>query len=59
MAKACGFIPYSGEEALKFLSERGNEIAVLLLDVVMESDNAGLGNEKMREGLSLKNHASF
>lgn len=46
---------YSGEEALKFLSEKGNEIAVLLLDVVMESDDAGLKvAQKMREELKLE-----
>lgn len=46
---------YSGDEALKFLTERGNEIAVLLLDVVMESDDAGLQvAKKMREELKLE-----
>lgn len=46
---------YSGEEALAFLTERGNEIAVLLLDVVMESDDAGLQvAKKMREDMKLE-----
>lgn len=46
---------YSGEEALQFLAERGNEIAVLLLDVVMESDDAGLQvAKKMREEMKLE-----
>lgn len=46
---------YSGEEALKLLRERGHEIAVLLLDVVMESDDAGLNvAKKIREELKLE-----
>lgn len=46
---------YSGEEALNFLKERGSEIAVLLLDVVMESDDAGLQvARKIREELKLE-----
>lgn len=46
---------YSGEEALSFLKERGSEIAVLLLDVVMESDDAGLQvARKIREDLKLE-----
>ena len=32
---------YSGEEACKILSEN-NDIALVLLDVVMETDNAGI-----------------
>lgn len=46
---------YSGGEALEFLTERGHEIAVLLLDVVMESDDAGLQvAKKMRDELHLE-----
>ena len=46
---------YSGEEALQLLKERGNEFAVLLLDVVMESDDAGLQvAKKMREEMKLE-----
>lgn len=46
---------YSGAEALEFLTERGHEIAVLLLDVVMESDDAGLQvAKKMRDELHLE-----
>ena len=46
---------YSGDEALKLLAERGNEFAILLLDVVMESDDAGLRVAKiMREEMRLE-----
>lgn len=51
----CFHHAYSGEEALTFLAERGHEIAVLLLDVVMESDDAGLQvARKMREEMNLE-----
>lgn len=46
---------YSGKEALEFLKEHGSEIAVLLLDVVMETDDAGLQvAKKIREDLKLE-----
>ncbi|XOV80589.1 MAG: EAL domain-containing protein [Aestuariibacter sp.] len=46
---------YSGAEALEFLKENGDQIAVLLLDVVMESDDAGLQvAKKIREDLKLE-----
>lgn len=45
---------YSGEEAIKILSESGNSIAIVLLDVVMETDDAGLQvARRMREELNL------
>ncbi|WP_088330169.1 EAL domain-containing protein [Lacimicrobium sp. SS2-24] len=45
---------YSGEEALQIMAERGQDIAIVLLDVVMESDDAGLMvAKKMREDLNL------
>ncbi len=45
---------YSGEEALNFLKEKGEEIAIILLDVVMETDDAGLQvAKKLREELKL------
>ncbi|MFC7002116.1 EAL domain-containing protein [Pseudobowmanella zhangzhouensis] len=33
---------YSAHEALEFLQEYGNSLAIILLDVVMETDDAGL-----------------
>ncbi|TDF34480.1 EAL domain-containing protein [Alteromonadaceae bacterium M269] len=45
---------YSGKEALSMLEELGEDIAVILLDVVMETDDAGLVvAKKMREELGL------
>ncbi|GGD72992.1 bifunctional diguanylate cyclase/phosphodiesterase [Lacimicrobium alkaliphilum] len=45
---------YSGDEALKILSEKGQSIAIVLLDVVMETDDAGLQvARRMREELNL------
>ena len=45
---------YSGEQALSVLSEHGSDIAIVLLDVVMETDDAGLQVAKrMREELQL------
>ncbi|MGS2722042.1 bifunctional diguanylate cyclase/phosphodiesterase [Paraglaciecola aestuariivivens] len=45
---------YSGEEALKIIEEMGASIAIILLDVVMEADDAGLMvAKKMREELNL------
>lgn len=45
---------YSGSEALAFLREKGDEIAIILLDVVMESDDAGLQVARiLREELKL------
>lgn len=45
---------YSGAEALKFLKEKGEDIAIILLDVVMETDDAGLQvAKKLREELKL------
>jgi c-di-GMP phosphodiesterase len=45
---------YSGEEALKIMSEKGRDIAIVLLDVVMETDDAGLQvARRMREELNL------
>lgn len=45
---------HSGEEAKKLLQEYGHEIAIILLDVVMETDIAGLDVVKyMREELHL------
>ena len=46
---------YSGAQALEFLKEHGENIAIILLDVVMESDDAGLQvAKKMREELKLE-----
>ncbi len=46
---------YSGSEALELLKELGDSIAVILLDVVMETDDAGLVvAKKMREELDLR-----
>ena len=45
---------HSGAEALTILRERGSEFAVVLLDVVMETDDAGLRTaRKIREELGL------
>lgn len=44
----------SGEEAMQVLREHGNSIAIILLDVVMETDDAGLVVAKrLREELKL------
>ena len=46
---------YSGSEALTFLKERGDQIAIILLDVVMEADDAGLKVARaLREELKLE-----
>lgn len=43
---------YSGSEALEIIKEMGSSIAIILLDVVMETDDAGLKVAKsMREEL--------
>ncbi|WP_416307694.1 EAL domain-containing protein [Neptunicella sp. SCSIO 80796] len=45
---------YSGKEALEVMEKLGNKIAIILLDVVMETDDAGLVTaRKMREELKL------
>ena len=36
------FHAYSGAEALKMIAEMGSSLAIILLDVVMETDDAGL-----------------
>ncbi|MEP1448748.1 MAG: EAL domain-containing protein [Paraglaciecola sp.] len=53
--KALRFIhAYSGVEALEIIKEMGPSIAIILLDVVMESDDAGLNVAKiMREELKV------
>ena len=51
---------YSGSEALAYLRKQGDQIAIILLDVVMESDDAGLQVARtMREELNWKNRALF
>ena len=45
---------YSGAEALKIIENMGSSIAIILLDVVMEADDAGLTVAKiMREDLGI------
>lgn len=45
---------YSGVEALEMINEMGSSIAIILLDVVMETDDAGLKVAKsMREELGV------
>jgi diguanylate cyclase (GGDEF)-like protein len=45
---------YSGAEALKIIKNMGSSIAIILLDVVMEADDAGLTVAKiMREELGI------
>ncbi|WP_026376841.1 two-component system response regulator [Aestuariibacter salexigens] len=45
---------YSGEQALETLREYGGDIAIILLDVVMETDDAGLMvAKKMREEMQI------
>jgi diguanylate cyclase (GGDEF)-like protein len=45
---------YSGTEALKIIKDMGSSIAIILLDVVMEADDAGLTVAKiMREELKI------
>ncbi|WP_299083431.1 EAL domain-containing protein [uncultured Paraglaciecola sp.] len=45
---------YSGDEALKIIAEMGSSIAIILLDVVMEADDAGLTvAKKMREEMKI------
>lgn len=53
--KALRFIhAYSGVEALEIIEDMGSSIAIILLDVVMESDDAGLNvAKKMREELKI------
>lgn len=46
---------YSGQEALKVIKEKGKSISIILLDVVMETDDAGLMVAKtMREEYGLE-----
>ena len=46
---------YSGEEALEIIRKLGSELAIILLDVVMETDDAGLKVAKtMREEFGLQ-----
>ncbi|MBC3767529.1 bifunctional diguanylate cyclase/phosphodiesterase [Neptunicella marina] len=46
---------YSGAESLELLKTMGNDIAIILLDVVMETDDAGLVIAKtLREELKLE-----
>ncbi|MBU3005144.1 bifunctional diguanylate cyclase/phosphodiesterase [Paraglaciecola arctica] len=48
------FHAYSGVEALEIIEDMGSSIAIILLDVVMESDDAGLNvAKKMREELKI------
>lgn len=53
--KSLNFIhAHSGEEALKIITELNSSIAIILLDVVMETDDAGLMvARKMREELRI------
>lgn len=53
--KSLNFIhAYSGAQALEIIKEMGASIAIILLDVVMESDDAGLTvARKMREELNI------
>lgn len=53
--KVLNFIhAYSGEEALKIIERMGSSIAIILLDVVMEEDDAGLVvAKKMREEMRI------
>ncbi|MFT2092355.1 EAL domain-containing protein [Paraglaciecola sp. 2405UD69-4] len=53
--KSLNFVhAYSGAEALEIIEEMGASIAIILLDVVMESDDAGLAvARKMREELGI------
>lgn len=45
---------YSGEEAKRVLEEYGSDIAIILLDVVMETDDAGLEVVRyLRESLNI------
>ncbi|MCY7296552.1 bifunctional diguanylate cyclase/phosphodiesterase [Alteromonas sp. a30] len=45
---------YSGAQALNYLKEYGSSIAIILLDVVMETDDAGLQvAKKLRDELKL------
>ena len=45
---------YSGSEALKIIEDMGSSIAIILLDVVMEADDAGLTVAKiMREEMKI------
>lgn len=45
---------YSGQQALEIMEKMGNHLAIVLLDVVMETDDAGLVvARKMREELKL------
>jgi diguanylate cyclase (GGDEF)-like protein len=49
------FHAYSGSEALEIIAEMGSTLAIILLDVVMESDDAGLKVAKaMRNDLGLE-----
>ena len=45
---------YSGEEAIQMIEKLGNKLAIILLDVVMETDDAGLNVAKvMRDDMKL------
>ncbi|MFT4748144.1 MAG: CheY-like chemotaxis protein, partial [Congregibacter sp.] len=45
---------YSGSEALQIIEDMGSSIAIILLDVVMEADDAGLTVAKiMREEMKI------
>ena len=45
---------YSGEEAIQMIEKLGNNLAIILLDVVMETDDAGLNVAKvMRDDMNL------
>ena len=44
------FHAYSGPEALKIIAEMGSSLAIILLDVVMETDDAGLKVAKTMRG---------
>ena len=45
---------YSGEEAIQMIEKLGNKLAIILLDVVMETDDAGLNVAKvMRDDMNL------
>lgn len=49
------FHAYSGKEALEMIAEMGSSLAIILLDVVMETDDAGLQvAHKMRTELMLE-----
>jgi diguanylate cyclase (GGDEF)-like protein len=52
--KLCFFHAYSGAQALEMIAEKASSLAIILLDVVMETDDAGLMvAKKMREELKI------